>query len=74
MWRRSITHEQEHQRDAGTLPDGPGAWDYFLLYRKREPGQGFEVLAVRSIYQVASLWVQMERRLGQADADADLAG
>ena len=74
MWRRGITHEQERQRDAGTLLDGPRAWNYFLFYRKREPGQGFEVLAVRSIYQVASRWVQMEGELGHAGADADVAG
>jgi hypothetical protein len=75
MWRRGITHEQARQRDAGTLPepeDDPyQAWNYFLLYTKRAD-QGFEVLAVRSVHQIASLWMKMG--LGDADADADVAG
>lgn len=74
MWRRAITREQERQRDAGMLPepeDGAQTWNYFLFYREQKPGK-FEVLAVRSIYQVASRWMRTEREI--ADADADVAG
>ena len=78
MWRRGITHEQARQRDAGTLPepeDDPyQAWNYFLFYRKRETDHGFEVLGVRSVHQIASQWMKMERELGHAGADADVAG
>lgn len=56
MWRRAITREQEHQMRAGWLaePDGgeARAWDYFLFYRLTPAG--FEVVAVRSIRQIAS--------------------
>jgi hypothetical protein len=76
MWRRAITHEQERQIKAGTLlepEDDPyQAWNYILFYRKREPDHGFEVLAVRSVHQIASLLMKMG--LGHAEADADVAG
>jgi len=58
-----MTDEQERQIKAGKLPDGPPVWEYFLLYRRRELGQGFEVLAVRSVHQIARLYVQMTNGL-----------
>lgn len=68
MWHRGITHEQESQAPAGWLsetPEGPQVWDYFLFYRERKRGQGFEVLAVRSTHQVASRWIQMIKEPGR---------
>jgi hypothetical protein len=57
MWRRGITHEQERQIEAGSLPDadddGTRCWDYILVYRPVDPA-GFEVLGVRSNSQIAS--------------------
>jgi hypothetical protein len=67
MWRRAITYEQERQVDAGELPDGPAVWDYILLYTKQRTGQGFEILAVVSNRQIASMWLQMTRELSDAD-------
>ena len=62
MWRRAITREQEHRMKAGWLAEADGgearAWDYFLLYRLTPAG--FEVLAVRSIRQIAG-WELMYR-------------
>jgi hypothetical protein len=61
MWHRGDGHGRFTK-----LPNGPQ--DYFLLYKRREPASGsedseedpdFEVLAVCSIRQVASVWVQM---------------
>ena len=60
MWHRCITHEQDREIEAGRLPEqADGPQNYFLIYRKRNPAPGFEVLAVRSIGQIASMWVQM---------------
>jgi|SRR5271166_3292087 len=63
MWRCCTNHEQERQIEAGWLPeeadDGAQAWDYFLIYRSLNPGPGFEVLAVRSIQQIANWWIRM---------------
>lgn len=51
MWHRGVDHEYE------LLPDqDDGAEEYFLIYRRFGSGPGFEVLAVRSIYHVASRW------------------
>jgi len=57
MWHRGITHEQERQIEAGSLPeaddDGTRCWDYFLFYRPLDSA-GFEVVGVRSNSQIAS--------------------
>ena len=57
MWRRGITEQQRRQLDAGWLEDddddGTRPWDYFLLYRPLAPA-AFEVLAIRSIRQIAA--------------------
>lgn len=52
MWHRGEAHERlvEHS-------DGPQ--NYFLFYAKNRSGSEFEILAVRSIHQSASMWVQM---------------
>src|SRR6266851_10312680 len=45
MWHRGIAHEQELQANAEWLletREGPQVWDYFLFYRERQSGQGFE--------------------------------
>jgi hypothetical protein len=60
MWHRADGHGRFAKR-----PDG--SQDYFLIYRRRDPAPGsgdsedpeFEVLAIRSIYQVACMWLQM---------------
>ena len=52
MWHRGADHESPNER-----ADGPQ--NYFLLYTNQDPGPGFEILAVRSIHQVGSKWVQM---------------
>jgi hypothetical protein len=62
MWHRGVTHEQGRQINEGMFPeDADGPWNYFFFYRKGRRGQGFEVLAIRSIYQVASVWARMSR-------------
>ena len=64
MWCRAITREQEDQMQAGGLQeteDYPPVWDYFFLYTKQESDQRFQVLAVISVQQLASRWVQMTR-------------
>lgn len=69
MWRRGIAYEQELKANA-ELPletrEGPQVWDYFLLYKEREPGRGFEILAVRSTHQLASRWIRMVREPARA--------
>jgi hypothetical protein len=61
MWHRGWTHEQARQ--AAWEPQEPaddGPWNYFLLYRKVPGPTAFEVLAVRSIHQVANHWRQIK--------------
>jgi hypothetical protein len=57
MWHRGVAHgrytEQEEQDN--------GPQNYFLFYRRRTTAPGFEILAVRSIHQVASMYAQMTR-------------
>jgi hypothetical protein len=56
MWHRGVAHEYE------LLPDQDDrAEDYFLFYRRFSSGPEFEVLAVRSIYQVADRWERRSR-------------
>jgi hypothetical protein len=53
MWHRGHPHER--------LADQPGGpQEYFLFYVRSSSNPEFEILAVRSIYQVASMCVQME--------------
>jgi hypothetical protein len=67
MWHRGTPdgYEEFSEQD-----DGPQ--NYFLFYRRQESGSGFEVLAmfeilaVRSIYQIASAWVQMNESTAEA--------
>ena len=54
MWHRGIGDGRSTEQDSGPQ-------NYFLLYRKRNPAPGFEILAVRSIHQMASMWAQMTR-------------
>lgn len=64
FWRRCLTTEQESQLKQGSLQDKlGGSWDLFLLCSRQNPA-GFEVLAVRSIRQVASR--EMVYRRGSA--------
>ena len=53
MWHRGCPHE----RPAG---QAGGPREYFLFYVKTNSSPEFEILAVRSIYQVASMWVRMD--------------
>jgi len=57
MWHRGVAHgrgmEQEEQDD--------GPQNYFLFYRRRTTAPGFEILAVRSIHQMANMYAQMTR-------------
>jgi hypothetical protein len=55
MWHRAADGDPR-------FTEGDGPWNYFLFYTKQEPSPGieiFEILAVRSIHQVASMWAQM---------------
>lgn len=64
MWHRGWTHEQERQAEREleeSTDDGP--WNYFLIYRQVPGSAAFEVLAVRSVHQVANCW----RRMGDED-------
>jgi hypothetical protein len=54
MWRRGIGDGRSTEQDNGPQ-------NYFLLYRKQNPAPGFEILAVCSIHQMASMWAQMTR-------------
>lgn len=63
MWHRGVAHgrhtEQEEQDD--------GPQNYFLFYRRRTTAPGFEILAGRSIGQMASMWAQMTREPRDTD-------
>lgn len=52
MWHRGEAHERLREQ-----PDGPQ--NYFLFYTKNRSGQEFEILAVRSLQQVSSMWLWM---------------
>jgi plasmid stabilization system protein ParE len=53
MWHRCVAHghEMEIREDQADDPQ-----HYFLFYKKRNPGPGFEVLGVCSIHQIAAGW------------------
>ena len=60
MWHRATDHGDDHE----WLPEpaGAGPQNYFLFYwRSGGPAAEFEVLAVRSVQQVANFWEQMSR-------------
>jgi hypothetical protein len=60
MWHRATDHDDDHE----WLPEpaGDGPQNYFLFYwRSGGPAAEFEVLAVRSIQQVANFWEQMSK-------------
>ena len=58
MWHRATDHDHEGLPEQAD--DGPQS--YFLFYwRSDDPAYEFEVLAVRSIQQVANFWQQMGR-------------
>jgi hypothetical protein len=69
MWRRGISYEEEREIETGSLwgedDDGAQPWDYFLFYRPVGSEQ-FQVLAVVSTHQIASLSVQMSREPADA--------
>jgi hypothetical protein len=60
MWHRAISHGRPTQERSPEQGNGP--LNYFLLYRsqRRNPPE-FEIQAVRSLGQVASMWVQMTK-------------
>jgi hypothetical protein len=60
MWHRGIADEDENPWEQ---TDGPQ--NYFLFYRRQEPDPGFQVLAVRSVHQVASAWAQMNEETAE---------
>jgi len=58
MWHRGVPHEHERlsEQADGLEEQADGPELYFLFYRQRSPGPGFEVVAVRSVHQLARLW------------------
>jgi hypothetical protein len=56
MWHRAATWYDLAEEQ----PDGPQ--NYFLFYTRNGSGREFEILAVRSIYEIASTWVRMSLR------------
>jgi hypothetical protein len=62
MWHRGVPHGHERLPEQS---DGPQ--NYFLIYRRQNSAQEFEVLGVRSIHQVARYWEQMSREPTEAD-------
>jgi hypothetical protein len=70
MWHRCTTHGQERrvqeEWDSESWEednDTPKAEvsNYYLLYRPMNPGR-FEVLGVRDVRQIASMWQRMSGR------------
>jgi|SRR5215472_904881 len=60
MWHRATDHDDDHEWLPETAGDGPQ--NYFLFYcRSGGSAAEFEVLAVRSIQQVANFWEHMSR-------------
>ena len=56
MWHRGIAHGRCAEEEQDNGPE-----NYFLFYRRRTTTPGFEILAVRSIHQMASMYAQMTR-------------
>ena len=52
MWHRGEAHTRLEEQS-----DGPQ--NYFLFYTANESDQEFEVLAVRSVRQISSMWLSM---------------
>lgn len=64
MWHRGSTSEDQSRPERA---DGPQ--NYFLFYRRQPDNDlGFEVLAVRSINQIASRWEQMHHDTADLDS------
>jgi hypothetical protein len=61
MWHRGATHEDENSSGQADSPQS-----YFLFYRRQEVGPGYEVLAVRSVQQIASAYLQMNEETAEA--------
>jgi hypothetical protein len=60
MWHRATDHGDDHEWLPEPVGDGPQ--NYFLFYRRSgDSAAEFEVLAVRSIQQVANFWEQLSR-------------
>jgi len=62
MWHRGVSDDEWRRKEADVLAeeaDGPES--YFLFYQQQMSGPGLEVLAIRSIRQVARRRVQMSR-------------
>ena len=55
MWHRAISHGRSTGQD-----DGPVGYFLFYRSRRRNPPE-FEIKAVRSLRQMASMWVQMNK-------------
>jgi hypothetical protein len=56
MWHRGVAHDHEWLPEQANGPE-----DYFLFYQRLTSGSGFEILAVRSIYQAARRWERRSR-------------
>jgi hypothetical protein len=54
MWHRAMLHVAPDEQE-----DGPQ--NYFLFYRSGS-GEEFQILGIRSIYQVADVWASWMRR------------
>ncbi len=65
MWHRGIADEHEWPEHEWQTEEADGPESFFLFYRLRAAGPGFEVLSVRSISQFAQGWkltgVQLNR-------------
>ncbi len=52
MWHRGEAHER-------LIGQSDGPENYFLVYTKNGSEQAFEILAIRSIRQIANMWLWM---------------
>jgi hypothetical protein len=62
MWHRGVSDDERLSEEADVLSeeaDGPES--YFIFYQERRSGLGLEVLAIRSICQVARRWKRISR-------------
>lgn len=56
MWHRGIPDEHEWPEHEWQTEEADGPESYFLFYRLRTEGPGFEVLSVRSVSQFVQGW------------------
>lgn len=61
MWHRGAPHKRLDQPHERFDQESDGPQNYFLFYTKRRLAQEFEILAVRSIYQMSHKWLWMNR-------------